>query len=324
MILRSLIEGFDRKQLRWCTGQETELAGSAAQAVVALATGIERSGDPAIRRWLARGRAGAPSRPQEWLPRIQDALGFSALGGGLGALRYWEQTGAPPAGWIAAADPVWLEAGMTRLRLHALPELPDDDVRATFELLQSQLGAERFVNVGAAGYFRSPHPIPTSEVSPALAQGGAPEEHLPGREAAREHDLLLSEVQMCLHDSAVNRRRLAAGAPPLNALWIWGGGDAPPAEERKLPPLFADDPVVRGFWRSSSAGAEAWPGTIRACLGAARGSFVAVAPPGNTDQVLAELREVMAGGAIGRLVLLFADGASVELRRADRFRFWRR
>lgn len=291
-----------------------------------LAAGIERIAEPLTRRWLARGRLDRPGRRQEWLPRILQTLALPALDAGLGALRYWEQTGAPPAGWIAAADPVCLEAGMNHLRLHALPAsmLPVEDVQAAFERLQAELGADTFMRVGAAGYLVSRDPIATAELSPPLAEGSAPERYLPAREAAREHDRLLAEVQMCLYDSEVNRRRVAAGAPPLNALWLWGGGTAPPGTERKLPVLFTDDPVLRGFWRSSSVRAEDWPGTIRACLAAQRGDFVAMPPAGDPERLLAELRGAMAEGAIGRLVLLFADGASIELRRGDRFRIWRR
>lgn len=297
--------------------------------MVALAAGIERIAEPLTRRWLARGRLDAPGRRREWLPRVLEAFALPAPEAGLGALRYREQTGAPPVGWIAAADPVWLEAGMNHLHLHALPAsaLPVEDVQATFERLQGQLGPDAFVSVGAAGYLVSRDPIATAGLSPSLAQGLEPERFLPRRgmaHGAPEHDRLFAEVQMCLYDSDVNRRRIAAGMPPLNALWLWGGGTAPAPAERALPRLFADEPVLRGFWRSSSARAEGWPGTIRACLAAERGDFVAMPPAGDTDRLLAELREVMAGGAIGRLVLLLADGASVELRRSDRFRLWRR
>lgn len=302
-------------------------AGEERQAVVAIAARVDEVRGRANRRWLERARATPGGRREEWLPRIVRALGLPPLRGGLAALRFLEQSGTPAPGWVAAADPVWLQAEMNRLRLHAMPEaaLSAEDVRETFEWLAEQLDAgdtgHRFLAVGGAGYLCGP-PMPTAELSPALAQGAAPERWLPEGPSAREHHRLLAEVQMCLHDSDLNRRRLAAGAPPLNALWVWGGGEAPPAE-RGLPMLFADDPVVRGFWRRASGDARAWPGGIQPCVEAGPG-FVALAPAGDPDLLLAELRAAMQDGALPRLSLLFADGATVALRRMDRLRFWRR
>src|SRR5690606_16688186 len=55
-------------------------------------------------RWLARSRLS--SVPGEVLSRILSTLAVPTPPAGLGALRLWGQTGAPPEGWVAAADPV--------------------------------------------------------------------------------------------------------------------------------------------------------------------------------------------------------------------------
>ncbi len=302
-------------------------------AVVTLHVALAEAQRSGIGRWLQRARVQRDGTRREWLPRILERLGVPPPAGGLAALRYWEQTGERPEQWVAAADPVYLEAGMNHLHLHALPAAlsPPADVRAAFESLATQLDAAgtggRFLAVEGTGYLLAEAPLATAELSPALAQGAAPERWLPAPGTAPAHARLLAEVQMCLHDADVNRRRAAAGAPPLNALWLWGGGRAPGPSPRELPLLVGDDPVVRGYWKSASARAARWPGSLAAAraLGAGAGdSFVAVPPAEDPAGVLAELAEMLQGGAPGRLTLLFADGASAELRRADRLRFWRR
>ena len=297
---------------------------------MALPAGIEDIVDPRARRWLAGGRIEPRGSREELLPRVLRALGLPPLQGGLGALRFWDQTGEPPSGWIAAADPVWLEARLNQVHLHALTQrdLPVEDVQGAFAWLQAHLGGDdtagSFVSVGRRGYLRRSEPIATAELSAALAEGAAPEDFLPEPETARKHDRLVSEVQMCLHQAEVNRRRLAAGTPPLNALWLWGGGTAPAEATRPLPPLLADDSVLRGFWRCSRARAGPWPGTIEAAIAAAAGDFVAVAPDGDPAMLIAELRAAMAAGSLRRLVVLLRDGVIADLGRGGRFRFWRR
>lgn len=309
---------------------EAALKQNERHAIVALAAEPETAVAAAERRWLARARLGRSDPGEDLLPRILRMLSLPPPDGGLAALRFWEQTGKPPQGWLAAADPVYFETRMNDVRLRAFPEseLPADDVHAIFERLQDVLGAPQlptFASSGATGYLHLETPIATAAMSPAAADGASPDRFLPEGPAAYAHDRLHSEVQMCLYDAAVNARRIASGRLPVNALWFWGGGAAPAAVRRALPALFAADEVVRGYWRSSTARGEAWPGSFGACLESAGGGFVAVVPgTAELQSRVAELRSMLARGKLHRLTLLFRGGLSAELRRGDRFRFWRR
>jgi hypothetical protein len=45
-----------------------------------------------------------------------------------------------------------------------------------------------------------------------------------GKDAVRWQGVL-NEIQMLLHTHPVNEARIHAGLPPVNSLWLWGGGD---------------------------------------------------------------------------------------------------
>ena len=163
----------------------------------------------------------------------------------------------------------------------------------------------------------------------ASLHGQNPDDSLPPADTGAATLKLISEIEMALHEQAVNARRQARGLPPVNLLWIWGGGYAPQQGNAPLPALYADEPLLRGFWHSVSASTADWPGSIDACLDAREGSFVAVVRPGSRDSAglhsdLLALRGALRSGRLRSGVLLSADGIHVILRRSDRFRAWRR
>ena len=309
-------------------------SSSHQHAVVVLpAVSFAKVGDTAHRRWLAKGRLQYAAQSQEVLLQVLAAIGQPLPEGGLAALRLWGQTGDRPASWIAAADPVYLEAMLDRLRLHVLgpDELPLTQLRSLFESLQEVFGDDRtraFARIETCGYLRGHQAIATASTSPEMAHLGQVLGILPQGEAARSHDALLSELQMYLHTHHINDERLLAGLRPINSLWIWGGGVVRPPVSRRILPLFSDDPLFKGYWHSCSGMTAPWPGNFEACLDAAVDGFVAV-PGGQTAAnslsiALEDLRMLLSRGKLRQLTLLFRDGLRVELRRRHVLRFWRR
>jgi hypothetical protein len=308
-------------------------------AVVVLPAGCTGSDAEAPdRRWLARARHRRDEGGGEVLQRILETLDVEPPAGGLGALRLWGEAGEAPGDWVAAADPVYLEARLDHVYLFALAadEVPPEDLAEIFAFLQAALGSNgsehvAFTRVGAHGYLHSDRPMATAQVSPRTVDGASPDVYLPEDSSTQSHDRLLSEVQMCLHESEVNRRRVQAGLRPVNSLWFWGGGRAEPRVRRVLPPLYADVPLVRGYWHSSDGTVCAWPGSFGACLDASPEGFVAVVPDAPRGMpaaggaaYLGSLHRLLSRGRLQTLVLLFQDGLKVHFRRSDRFRFWRR
>jgi len=293
--------------------------------------------DAGLRRWLGRGDYGCTEEPLEVLDRVAAALELDAPVEGRGALRLWGQTGERAAVWMAAADPVYLEARLDHLCLHRVTpqEIPSNQLGQLFDELQAELGdddALGFIQLGHHGYLRARTPMPTAVLSSAALHAREPSPWMPTGEDARRYHRLHSEIQMALHLARDNRDREDQGLRPINALWLWGGGVAPEANPRPLPVLFAEDALLRGYWHTARGSVFDWPGGIADCAEVAPTGFVAVAPfvlrqaaegPDALSAHLTELRTLLSDGGFQSLQLLFADGVTIRLRRRHAFRFWR-
>lgn len=304
-----------------------------AAVVLLPAVGGGRLTSPALRRWLARANIRAVDVSCDFLAGILGALGYVPPDEGLAALRMWGQTGDRPTVWVAAADPIYLEPRLDRLCVHALSadQVPASDFRSLFDHLQRTLADGDnvgFIRLGSCGYLRAATPIASAAVSPDVVDQQMPDEFIPSGDAAAGYRGLISEVEMSLHDHAVNLRRQENDLQPINSLWIWGGGVAPEPQTVPHPPLYCNDPLVSGYWLSRTAAVAAWPGTISACLEASVAGFVAITPenddPELLEQCLVELRDALRLGRLAKLTLIFRDGYAADVKRAHQWRFWRR
>lgn len=290
--------------------------------------------DPSLRSWLAQSDLSSDPEPKELLRRLTEELDLPYPKNGLAALRMWGQTGDRPTAWIAAADPVYLEPRLDHLCLHALRGVgvPPSDLSPLFDHLQKTLADDKrfgFARLGSNGYLRAEEPISTASVPAYVVDQREPGEFLPTGEHTAMHRNILSEIEMALHDHDVNRRRVESGLPPINSLWLWGGGQAPERVTRPQPPLFADDPLLAGYWESATAVGDVWPGTFEACADASLHGFVAAPPELDPDgdtlcDYLRQLRDLLRGKRVSRLVLLFRDGVRADIRRYQTLKFWRR
>ena len=305
------------------------------QAIVVLPAGMSgRIGDANLSRWLSRSTVRSPEVTKDMFVRVLAAAGISPPEDGLAALRFWGQTGDRPNVWIAAADPVHLEARLDHLCLHALagPQSPTSDLQAIFDSLQTCLGEDAgfaFARVGKFAYLRGDEAIETAALPAAAIDGQEPDEFMPSGEAAAGYHRLTGELQLCLHENEVNLRREAEGLLPVNSVWLWGGGIALEKKVQRLPPLFGEDPLIQGFWESCTGVIAPWPGSFAECLDIAVKDLVVVTPAVAEDRdslakYLDELRRHLKSGRLDRLVLLFRDGLTAEVGRFDAFRFWRR
>ena len=289
--------------------------------------------NPALRRWLARAELTQATEPKESLGCILGVLDLPTPESGLGALRMWGQTGDRPTVWVAAADPVYLEPRLDHLCLHSLAGgvASASDLRPLFDHLQKTLldnSNYGFARVGSCGYLRAMNPIATADSPSYVVNGQMPNDFMPSGDDADGYRSLTSEVEMALHDHEVNLRRQRHGLQPVNGLWFWGGGYAPKQHNEPHPPLFANDPLLKGYWLSKTGFVAPWPGNIADCLEASVAGFVAVTPvaddPELLESCLLELREALNSGRLSRLTLMFRDGIEAVVERSHAWRVWRR
>ncbi len=303
-------------------------------ALVVLPPVSGRLRDPDLRNWLARADLARVDGPAERLASILGELGMPCPNDGMAALRFWGQTGDRPTAWIAGADPVYLEPRLDHLALHALrgKVMPPSDLRPLIDHLQRLLAGDGdfgFARVRSHAYLTAQEPIATAGLPAYAIDRRQPDDFLPSGEFAAKHRNLSSEIEMALHDHEVNVEREIQGLQPVNALWIWGGGHAPAQTTIPHPPLFSDDPLLKGYWLSNTGVAESWPGSIAACLEVAVAGFVTATPEFDDDDdvlesCLHELRDALNSRRVSKLTLLFRDGVCARITRSQAMRLWRR
>ena len=288
------------------------------------------------RRWMSRGLVQLKPVATEPLNDVLLQIGLPIVGSGQAALRYLGQTGQLAESWIAAADPVSFELRMRDIVARRIPagQLADSDLPSLIAAAQEMFVDEnsvRFECMGNLGYLISPDSMPTSQISATTLHGFGPDAYLPAVDADRSFHRIHGELQMLFHDHAVNRQRAERRLPPINGLWIWGGGRLPEKVRKNLPTLFSDDPLFAGYWSHYGGDCRPWNGSIGECVDAADGTVVITVPePGNSlfDQaalgLLDELRDLLKYRRVTRLSLIFNNEVTADLRWSDRVRFWRR
>jgi hypothetical protein len=81
-----------------------------------------------------------------------------------------------------------------------------------------------------------------------------------------------SEVQMLLFENAVNRRREENRRPPVDSVWLWGGGTLV-SRERSAIRIFANGGLIRDLGRGAGLAPAPLPATLAATRGTAAQAF---------------------------------------------------
>lgn len=153
--------------------------------------------------------------------------------------------------WLCA-DPVHLRFHQDRLILadgHELG-LREEELAALASRLNAALAgrAEFFFSGPLRGYAR------LVESPPQVPAAGQPLSRKIGCEVrpgdfgdAAELRGLANEIQMLLHADPVNAARAAAGQPTVNALWLWGAGEAPGTATSTIDAIAGEHPLIAGI-----------------------------------------------------------------------------
>jgi len=214
-----------------------------------LAGGLRRYA-PSLSALLARGRA----LPGEISLSSAIARVFGLDGGLPIAPHTLAMDGLTPgdALWLRA-DPVSLQFHQDQLVLLGPDRLEvtqdeADALAATLQVHFSDEGLAVFAPRPQRWYLRLNGSETLPDVAPLDAVVGRPlEHHLPRGPAAAVWRRRMNEIQMLLHDHAVNRAREAAGKWPINSVWFWGGGRHIPLTPPAFSQLVARHPLAHAL-----------------------------------------------------------------------------
>src|SRR5690606_3787940 len=290
---------------------------------------------PSLARAIGRADALAPGDPGEraQLHRHVDLL----PGGGPAAAlpRGIDAPGDAGGRWLRA-DPAWVRPDINGARLFAVGEglrLAREDAEALLPALRMLFGDAGFP-IDAPDPSRWYLRLPEGTALPSFPD---PEEALgsdlfdtlvgtdPARDAAvRRWRTLISEAQVVLHTHPWNERRVAAGQPPVNSLWFWGGGVLPDHVSARVARVGGGDAVLRalalraGLHQDPRGDGFVTPGEdVLVDLRDARD------PDALHARWLAPAAEAVRRGTLRELRLDFQDGAGCRLLRKHRWRLWR-
>jgi hypothetical protein len=220
--------------------------------------------------------------------------------------------------WLRA-DPVFVQAEAAGARLHGWGKLGlQEDEAADFLALLRPVFGEAGMALDATAperwYLALSPGAPLPEFTPASESlGGDLLSLLPQGPEGRRWRALFNEAQVLLHQHPRNATRIAAGRAPVNALWFWGAGRLPHAVKARASGVLTQDEEL---------GALAALAGVPAAGENARGALVDLRPLRDPQRLEAILGDALTEGL--EPLLDFADGARLQLRPSQRWRFWRK
>lgn len=229
--------------------------------------------------------------------------------------------------WLSA-DPAWVQAEMNGVRLLACGQigLSQEEAEALAAPLRPVFGdAGMLLEVTTPDRWQvrlaEGTPVPDF-AAPEQALGEDLYQHLPQGPDGRRWRILINELQVLLHQHPLNADRRAKGLPPVNNLWLWGGGPLPRHVVAGPAQVVADDALLLAL--AARAGIPAAPRSTSPVADASPGTLVDL-----QDLPVAEVEQAW-WPVIGALLakrtvqLDFASGERWLHKPGHRFRFWRR
>ncbi len=222
---------------------------------------------PGLAWLLARGQL--QRRPADAFENIL-AGRFGLNNAPFGALRLLGEADGQLArnGHWLCADPVHLRFHHERIVLADAGafELGEDEALTLIEALNGEFAdMGKFHMATSRRWYLRLNAAVDHPVEPLSAIAGkriAPD--LPGKAAPLTR--WLNEVQMFLHNHALNDKRQAAGHPAVNSLWLWGGGPLPSATHAGNTTVCSDNPLAIGLARATGVTTRPRPASLTALL----------------------------------------------------------
>lgn len=300
----------------------------------------ENQAYPALQRLLALGRHAIL---HEALPVVlcrEFGLQTPPADWPLAALSWLGEGGNPAQAYWLQADPVHLALQRDSFSLAAPVPLPlsrqqaeglmadlnrhfaDDGLQFHLGRSHAGHGGRWYLQLPAAPDLRTclPQQVMGRDIQPWLPQG---------RDAAHWRGIV-NEIQMLLHEHAINQVRDASGDLAMNSIWLSGGGVLPVVPSALRYQVYSDMPLAIGLARAAGLPCQELPDNIRPLLATA-------APAGDALLVLDDLVQAerqwfvplvgaLRSRSISRVDLYFAvrdKVLEVQVNRYDLLKFWR-
>lgn len=295
----------------------------------------------AIDVWLPNLARFAPDHPLRALLRKADRLDDGAHSYMAGLAERFELSPPLPAGaltrellagdagderWLCA-DPAWVQPDVNGARLLACGrmQLSMDEAHMLAQSLQP-LFDEAGMTLRVSSPDRWHVRVPADVLVPGFA---APEQalgedlyyHLPQGAEGRRWRILLNDVQVTLHQHPLNAARRQRGLPPVNHVWLWGGGVLPGSVNTRLAGAVSDDLLLQALARR--AGVAVVERTEASVRSAAPGMLIDLQDLPVEDIALRWMPALLALARQHPLELGFASGERWLHSPWHRLRFWR-
>ena len=289
---------------------------------------------PAVERVLSRGVQNrlAATKPNH---ARYELLGASGAGQpAVAALCRVADSGRPveQGSYWLRADPVTLRADMSRVFMLSCgnADYTPQEQKELGLLVTQVLEREGIEALQTdSGYWLMALPEPPGFDFPDLHEvlGRDLAEMLPELAEAAPWKKRMTDIQVELHQSGLNRRRRDMGQQEINSIWFWGGGVAPRVEGKAFSRVVTRDPVTRGL--ALLAGV---PVSGNADLAALESPAMidwlmeTADPEREAEKLEHAMLEILKSPAAAKqgLKLVAGDGRSWNYRVSDRYRIWRK
>src|SRR5450830_1833175 len=192
-----------------------------------------------------------------------------------------------------------------------------------------QFIASKSVNNGRQGFYLKLSKNPEiSTTLPELAIGRDIRQHMPqGKGMANWHGIL-NEIQMLLHDHAINQSREQNGLVPINSVWLSGGGVDQPSQKAVKKTIFAKSMLLRGLALINGLEAMAMPESASQLLSKEPDILLEINETSDMQNFdFNSLMKALRLGNLKKINLYIEHQGQVlqaNIKRIDTFKFWRK
>ncbi len=224
--------------------------------------------------------------------------------------------------WLRA-DPAHVRAEMGVVRLLScgdlgLTQVESDELIKPLKIIFGDVGFPLSAPNPSRWYLMLPKEskLPTF-LTPEAAIGADIFSQFPVDEVAKRWRALLNEAQITLHNHPLNAERIKKGLLPVNSLYFWGGGILPDQVKFYADKVISDDVAIQSLMLHAGLGHAENTGTVLNDCRHIRDWAMF-----ERDYLLPAIIELKMKKH-SSIVLDFADGASLELKASQAWRFWR-